>query len=136
MDFFLGVIDLQRQDAEAVDDEARGFGVERSGLILRAGEVEELLVDLFHKIVAGLIEPVDGVLDLRDGGVGGVGAAGGVFLVPEIEVGTMLGEHEGKELIAGHGRQARGVPADVGCIVKIEDAVCVQCGGGVFRHED
>ncbi len=54
------------------------------------GLAEQGAVDLLDEIVAELVEAVDGVLDLGDGGVSGIWIAGGVFLVPEVEVGAML----------------------------------------------
>ncbi len=56
--------------------------------------VEQGEVDVFGEVVAELVEAVDVVLDLGDGVVGGVGVAGLVFLVPEVEVGLVLVEDE------------------------------------------
>ena len=56
-----GVVDLERQDREAVDHEAGGFGVQGSGFVLRTGGGEQEVVDGFDEIVAALVEGVDGV---------------------------------------------------------------------------
>jgi len=89
MKLLVGVEDFEREDGEAVDDEARGFGVEGYG---RVGgcELQEFDVDLLGEIVAELVEAVDVVLDFDDGAVGGVGVAGIVFTVPEVVVGAVL----------------------------------------------
>ena len=80
--FFGGVEDLEGEDGEAIDDEAGCLGVERGGFVLLAGEGEEELVKLLDEVVALLVKAVDGVLDLRDAGVGGIGRAGVVLFVP------------------------------------------------------
>ncbi len=67
----------------------------RGGGVLLGQVGEEPLVDFFHKVVAALVEAVDGALDLGDVGVGGLGVAGLVFLVPEVEVFAVLGGDEG-----------------------------------------
>ena len=101
------------------DSELRGA----AGL---GGELEESEVDLLGEVVAELVEAIDVVLDVDDGGVGGVGVAGGVFAVPEIVVGAMLIEDELGEGVRGGGCRARGVVAMRGeLILKGDDA-----GGG------
>ena len=84
-------------------------------------------VDLLGEVVAALVEAIDVVLDLDDGGVGGVGVAGLVFAVPEIVVGTVLVEDE---LGEGRGRdrsRRRGVVAVGGePVVKLEDVRSVK----------
>jgi len=90
-----GVVDAEGEDGETVDDQARGFRVEGGGGVLLGQVGEKPLVDFFHKIVAALVKAVDGALDLGYAGVGGVGVAGLVFLVPEIEVFAVLGGDEG-----------------------------------------
>jgi len=92
--FFAGVIDLQGEDGETIEDEAGGLGVEGGRTVLvHAGvvePVEEPLVHLFDEIVAALIEGVDGVLVGGYGGVGGGGVAGQILFVPEVEVGSVV----------------------------------------------
>ena len=89
MDLLFGVEYLEGEDGEAVDDEAGRLGVEgRGGVVGR--DPEESEVNLLGEVVAELVEAVDVVLDVDDGGVGGVGIAGGVFAVPEVVVGAML----------------------------------------------
>lgn len=99
MELLLGVEDLEGEDGEAVDDEAGGFGVERSGG-MGGRELEEGGVDSLDEIIAELVEAIDVVFDLDDGGVGRVGIAGVVFAVPEVVVGLMLIEDE---LVEGGG---------------------------------
>ncbi len=67
---------------------------------LSGASCEESDVDLLGEVVAELVEAIDVVLDVDDGGVGGVGVAGFVFAVPEIVVGAMLVEDE---LVEGFG---------------------------------
>ena len=129
MDFFVGVVDLQREDGESIDDEAGSLGVERSFGILRTCELEQELVDLLDEIVALLVEAVDGVLDLGDAGVGDVGRARGVFFVPEVEVGQVLGADQGDEVGGGGLGGVIAVPEDVGFVVKAEDGRGVKLGG-------
>ena len=115
--FFRGVVDLQREDGEAVDDEAGGLGVKRSFGVLVTGEGEEAFVDALDEIVAALVDPVDGVLDFGDAVVGHVGAAGFVFFVPEVEIGAVLGEDEVEQLGGVNGTGCAGMPGGVGVIV-------------------
>ena len=91
------------------------------------GEVEEGNVDLFGEVVAGLVEAVDVVLGFDDGVVGGVGVAGVVFAVPEVEVGAVLIEDE---LIEGGERLGSGgcgvVTVEVELVVEGDDVVGVE----------
>ncbi len=100
-DFFGGVEALEGEDGEAVDHHAGGFGVERSGLGGGWSLVEENEVDFFGEVVAALVEGVDGALVASDGVAGGEGIAGGVFVVPEVEVGAVLGEDEVVPCVGG-----------------------------------
>jgi hypothetical protein len=130
------VKDLEGEDGEAVDDEAGGFGVERGGGVLREAADEES-VELLDEVVALLVEGVDGVLDLRDGGVGGVGVAGGVLLVPEVEVGAVLGEEEGVERrVCCGGVGGGGVPERrcLGVEAKDGGGVECECGGDAVKN--
>ena len=134
VDLLRGVEEFERKDGEAVDDEAGGFGVERSGFVLRCGFKEECGVDLLDEVVAALVDGVDGVLDGGDGGVGGGGGAGVVFLMPEVEVGAVLGEDEVLEF-AGDGREGLAeVPARVGLVLHCEDGLRLEhTGSGTAR---
>ncbi len=126
MDLFIGVVDFQRKDGKPVDDEARSLRVERSVGVLLPCELEQKLVDLLDQVVALLIQAVDGVLDLRNAGVGGVRTAGGVFFVPEVEVGQVLRPDERDEV---GGRRFGGVvavPEHVGFVVEAENGGCVE----------
>ena len=119
---FGGVETFEGEDGEAVEHGAGGLGVERGGWGLGAGCVEEVLVDLLDEVVAALVEGVDGVLDVGDVAVRGGGVAGAVFLVPEVEVGAVVGFGEGLE---GGGRC--GVWSGVGGVPEL----CpVELGGG------
>ena len=89
-----GVVDLEREDGEAVEDEAGRFGVERRGGVLHFSGCEEQAVDGFDQVVALLIKRVDGALEAGDAGVRGSGLAYLVFFVPEVEVGAVMGEGE------------------------------------------
>ncbi len=99
VELLLGVEDFEGDDGEPVDDEAGGFGVQGDGGVV-GRELEEGGVDALDEIVAELIEAIDVVFDLDDGGVGGVGIASVVFAVPEVVVGLMLIEDE---LVEGGG---------------------------------
>ena len=127
--FFRGVENLEREDREPVDHEARGFGVERDGLGLRGRGFEERDVDALDQVVAELVEGVDGVLDVDHGAAGGQRGTGLVFAVPEIEVGAVLVQDEGFERGAG-GKEGLGgvVPVACGLVVELGD------DGGV-QHE-
>jgi len=120
--FFFGVEDLEGEDGEAIDHEAGRFGVQGSGVGLMGSGFEEGQVETLGEVVATLVELVDGALAGGDGLVAGHGVAGGVFAVPEIEVGTVLLEDE---LFEGRGglfeRQAVIVPVGVGLVVELRD---------------
>jgi len=108
--FFACVVDLEREDGEPVDDEARGFGVERSTLIgevLRTKPIKEGAVKLFGKIVAELIGTVDAAFYVGQSGIAGARCAGFVFNVPEVEVGAMLTSDEGSPGIGSAVRSVR-----------------------------
>ena len=121
MGLFGGMVDLQREDGEAVDDEAGRLGVQGSRGIVRR-KLQEGDVDLLGEVVAELVEAIDVVFDADDGGVGGVGVAGLVFAVPEIVVGAVLVEDELVEGRGGGGGRGRGVVAVGGeLVVKGED---------------
>ena len=123
MGFLMRVVDLQRKDGEAIDDEAGGLGVEGSGRVLGGERTEESLIDLLDQVVAILVETIDRVFD--GGDVLGCGAhvAGEIFLMPEVEVGTMLGKDGGHQ--AGGWRDE----------VVLRDLKRVASGGDVCRRE-
>ena len=103
--FFGGVVELEGEDGEAVDDEAGSFGVKGRGGVLLAGGGQEHAVEFFDEIVAALVEGIDGALDVGDVGFGGEGIAGLVFFVPKVEVGAVLGFDDlEKDLGGGGGR--------------------------------
>ena len=108
VELLFGVEDLEREDGEAVDDQAGRLGVERRGGVVRGRVSRRAMVDLLGEVVAALVEAVDGVLDVGDGVVGGDGVAGGVFAVPEVEVGAVLVEDELVEGVGGAGAGAEG----------------------------
>lgn len=122
--FFGGVEDFEREDGEAVNDEAGGFRVERKRWVELWERREETDVDALDEIVAELVERIDITLAGDDGRVGGLGVAGGVFAMPEIEVGAMLVEDKLVEFGAGGWWWRCGVmPEDCGVIVQ-EDDMC------------
>ena len=88
-----GVVELEGEDREPVDDEAGGFGVERRGGVLRPGGGDQHPVHGFDQVVARLVEDVDGAFEPANAGVGGIGLADLVFLVPEVEVSAVMGEY-------------------------------------------
>jgi hypothetical protein len=106
----VGVEDLEGEDGEAVDDEARRLGVEGRGRVVGC-ELEEVDVDLLGEVVAELVEAIDVVLDADDGGVGGVGVASFVFAMPKIVVGAVLVEDKFGEWRGGDRGRGRGVVA-------------------------
>ncbi len=101
-----GVVELEGEDGEAVEDEAGGLGVERRVGVLGSCGGEERAIHGLDEVVARLVERVDGALDGSDAGVGGPRLAGLVFLVPEVEVGAVMCEREVEE--AGGGWVWRG----------------------------
>ncbi len=125
-----GVKDLQGQDGEAVDDQSGRLRVERGGCILLTREPQQVLIDLFDQIVALLVEAVDGVLDLGDRVVGGVRAAGVVLLVPKIEVGAMLGQDQGVQVLRRRDRERIMVPGVIGIVMRAQNG----CGVDHRRH--
>jgi len=135
VEFFAGVKDLEREDGEAVDHEARGLGVEWSigvGETARSEFGKEGAVELFGKVVTALICGVDATLDSGEGCIGSAGGARFVFDVPELKVGAMLGSDEGEpaELrqwrLGGVGLNKSGVKVPfVGeAIVEFDDLGC------------
>jgi len=120
--------DLEREDGEAVDHEARSLGVLRSGVGWRGREaVQQGLVDLLGEVVAELVEAVNGTLGVGEARVGGERIAGLVFAVPEVEVGAVLVEDELLQRVPGLGRRCGGVMAvRRGEVVEVRDAGCVQ----------
>jgi len=141
---FVGVVELESEDGEAVDHEAGALGVERGGGVGQAagGEgFEEAGVAALGEVVAALVEAVDGALDFGEIVVGGAGYAGAVFGMPEIEVGAMLGDEDFEEGISGGGlgrRWEQGGGGGVGLLVPEDDGAVVKggdLGGGERKRE-
>lgn len=100
--FFAGVIDLEREDGQAVDHEAGRLGVERGvgvGQELRLEIIEQGLVELLHEIVAKLVGAIDATFDVSEQRVRNPRGASLVFDVPQIEVGAMMAGDTGDPLI-------------------------------------
>jgi hypothetical protein len=100
---------------------------------------DEESVELLDEVVALLVEGVDGVLDVGDGGVGCCGVAGGVFLVPEVEVGAVLGDEQVVERrVCCGGLVGGGVPEGRCLFVEAEDGAGVEgeCRGDEMRIAD
>ncbi len=130
MYLFVGMVDLQRENGEAIDDESGSFGVERGFRILRSGELKEQLIDLFDEVISLLVEPVDGMFHLSDAGIGDVRAASRILFVPEVEVGKVLRADEGNEVGRGCFGGMVAVPEEIGLVVESEDGVSVKLRGG------
>lgn len=128
---FLGVIELEREDREAIDHQTRRLGIERGRGVLRAGFFEQSAVYGFDEIVPALVKGVNISLHLRDAGVGGAWFACLVLLMPEIEVGAVMGKEEVVEsFCAGcRGRSGIDMPVGGGAVVEASDV------GGV-EHEE
>lgn len=92
--FFLDVVLFKDHDGEAVDDHARGFGVEGAGGGRRGCEVVDKLVDAFHVIVTFLVMFIDGAFGVVDVFEAHVVAAGAVFFVPEAKIMQVIGFDE------------------------------------------
>ena len=105
---FAGVVDLQGEDGEAVNDEARRLGIKGRGAVLVGDCVEESFVDLLDEVVAALVEAVDGVLDGGNVLSRSAHIAGHVFLVPEVEVGAVLGDDGCHQDVPGRAGGMRG----------------------------
>jgi hypothetical protein len=123
----VGVEDLEGEDGEAVQDEAGGLGVQRGSGVLRGKVVDQPLVHLLDEVVAALVEAVDGVFYLGYFSIGGVGDAGLVLFVPELEVFAVVSGDEGVE-VGGSGSGGgmsfgirREVPEGVEIGVKTDD---------------
>lgn len=130
---FAHVVQLQSHNRHPVHDHAGCLGMQHSiGSLLQL--VEEGAVDGLDEIVTPLVELVDGALDGSDTLIRGIGAAREIFLVPEVEVGTMLEQDEPDEL--GRGtllrRMAGLMPPFDGFILQTKKV----CGleDGVSRH--
>ncbi len=89
-----GVEDFEGEDGKPVNDEAGGLGVERGPGGLIACDRKQGKVELLDEIVALLVEDIDGALDAGNPVVASGWIAGRIFFVPEVEVGSMLGEKE------------------------------------------
>ncbi len=91
--FFAGVVDLEREDGEPVNDHARRLGVERGsgvGQALGFERGKQRAVKFLGQVVAELVGAVDAALYFGQFRVGCAGSAGFVFNVPEVEVGAVL----------------------------------------------
>jgi len=122
VDLLFGMEDLEGEDGETVDDETGRLGVKGRGGVVRR-KVQEGFVDDLGEVVAELVEAIDVVLDMNDGGVGGVGVAGFIFAVPEIVIGAVLVEDDLFERRGGGGGRGRGVVAVRGELVLQRDEV-------------
>lgn len=91
MGFFGGVVELEREDREPVDDEAGGLGVKSRGGRLIASGMEKHAVERLDEIVAALVQGIDGVFHAGDVGVRRQRVAGLVFFMPKLEIGAVLG---------------------------------------------
>ena len=69
------------------------------------------------------------MLYLRDAGVRDLGAAGGIFFVPEVEVGQVLRSDERDQIRGGGFSRVIAMPEDIRLIVKSEDRDGVDFGG-------
>lgn len=76
------------------------------------------------EVVAALVDLVDGPFDQGDVAIGGVGGAGAVFGMPEVEVGAVLGED---------GRQGLAVLVESGLGVGV---LMPECGGAVVEGDN
>jgi hypothetical protein len=138
---FAGVEELEGQDGEPVDHEARALGVQRSrvglsrggGPVLRAENFRRLFhqhgVTPFGEVVAALVDAVDGALDFGNVVVGGARGAGAVFDVPEVVVGAVLGENHFEEGAVGSGEREERVGRSPGLSMP-------ESGGGVVEGGD
>lgn len=133
-DLLLGVVELEGEDGEAVDHEARALGVQFGQGGGQAGGFERLEqqgVAALGEVVAVLVIAVDGALDLGQIMVGGVRGTGAVFGVPEVEVGTMLREHQIEEIGAEDVmRVGIVVPESGGAVVEAGDLARVEMKAG------
>lgn len=130
IDFRRRVVQLQLQNRQPVDDQAGCFRVQRSFFVLRAGGVEEQPIDLFDEVVAPLIDRVDGVLDGGDCGILRAWIARLVFLMPQIEVGLVLSQHQRIQHGDGGGKLQQAMPLGGGGIVQLEDGLGLEHGAG------
>ena len=125
MGFFGSVINLEREDGEPVDDQAGSLGVQRRGFVLGAGQLKQGEINLLDEIVAQLVQAVDGMLYVRDGGVRRIGRTGFIFLVPKVEVGMMLAHDKADEIAATAFRRVD-MPLGGGGILQVNDLGCAK----------
>lgn len=125
--FFASVVDLQAKNRETIDDETRGFGMERGRIALelsRREPIHEGAVELFGEVIANLVGAVNAALDVSELGIAGAWRASFVFRVPKLEVSTMLAAHKREELIGlGIRFFFRVVPALSELVVEAYDGV-------------
>ena len=96
---FAGVINLERQDREAVDDEAGGLGVQWSrwiGQTLLFEPGQQRAIQVLGKVIALLIGGIYATLDSGQFGVGCARGSRFIFNVPQMKVGKVLGGHGGQ----------------------------------------
>jgi len=101
--FLVHVKFLEREDGEAVDHHAGGFGVARAAGGGRLERGDDVLVHRLDEIVSLLVETVDVALGAIDGFEAEVVAAGDVLLVPELEIAQVVLLDEEIEAVAGGG---------------------------------
>ena len=119
------VMDLEREDGQAVDHRARAFGAEpRSGPGPDVAQRREhLLVDALDRVVALLVVQVDGALVGRDLGIGNVAPPRQVLLLPQpAVVPVVLLERLRERRTLARRRLARGERA----VMEGDDVACVQ----------
>jgi hypothetical protein len=116
------VEDFERKDGEAIDHQAGSFRMQQEVGVERRERLEEIAIKALGEIVAELVELVNGAFAGGNGLIPGHGIAGGVFAMPEIEVGAMLVEDELVEVRGSDGTRRRGVvPEERGLIVQTDD---------------
>ncbi len=126
MRLFMRVEGFQSKDGQTVDDKPRRLRVKWRNRVL-LDSLKKQPIDLLHKIVAALVQPIDGALYAGDGAVGSLRVAGVILAVPQIEVGTMLLQDQ---VLEGRGRErvtaADEVPLLRGPPLQAENVLCLQ----------
>jgi len=130
-----GVEYFEGEDRKTVDDQAGRFRVQHNGLLgLCRKAFEEGAVDLLHKVVAELVQAVNGALGGGQHGVVGGRVAGLVLAVPEVEVGAVLVQNKLLEGRGGLGCGRGGVVAVGGCeSLEMDEMGGVEHGGDECR---
>ncbi len=119
---FTRVINFQRQNRQPINNQAGSLRIQGRFVILRAGKVQQVLVNLLHQVVSLLVMPVNRVFHFCNAGIRRIRTARLIFLMPKVEVRPMLGHYQPREGIIGQ-CLSRGaiMPVQIGIVMQPYD---------------